>query len=282
MLQLTSYERMRRYLAGEGNDILEDNVANRRDIQMWINSVSRKIQNHLNRDLFIDSRTEYFDIKSNSREFWVNAPTISTITSIKVDASGIFDSSDYTLNDDQYHLGRYEGSVVLVTSFPFLANRGIQIVYTGGLALSGTKSIYVTTQTGAWTLNNFCIGSDSGAVGIVKNISAATFTVEVLYGIFEVGETLTEYANEDGTGATSETATLDSKTQIALAESYPDIVSGCEMEIRYYKKHKLDFENTGTQKDGTTTRRDAGKTRRLTLQPEVVDIIEPYIKIAFF
>lgn len=281
MLKLTSYERMRRYLAGEGNDILTDKESNRRDILIWINSISNKVQKYLNRDLFIQEHTEYFDLKYGGTEFWVNSPTISSISSVKYDSTGLFDGGESTLDDSGYHIGTNNNTVVLVSSIPYTSNRGIQIVYTGGLALSGVQSIYSTTQSDTWTVDNFCIGNDSGAVGIVNAQTATTLTIEVLYGVFDIGETLTEYTGEDGTTATGETATLDSKTQTALAESYPDIVDGCEMEIRYYKKHKLDFENTGTTKEGTTIRRDSKKSRRLPLQPEVIDIIDGYRRIAF-
>ena len=53
------------------------------------------------------------------------------------------------------------------------------------------------------------------------------------------------------------------------------------MEIRYLKTHKRDFENTGTQKDGTTIRTDNRKSNRMSLRPEVNDIINPYRRVAF-
>ncbi len=279
MLQLTSYERLRRYLADSDNDIKEDSQANRRDLIAWVSPISNKVQNYLNRDLTIAEYTEYFDLRPGKRQFWVNNPDISSIVSVKSDPDSLFDGNEVTLTSDQYFIDRDDNSVVLQYPEPFVGEKMLEIVYNGGLSSSGVTSVYATTDASAWTLNNRVIGDDSFSLGLVKAKSTTSMTVEVMYGTFTVGETLTEYSDE-GVTATGETATLSSKTVTCLAESHPDVVTACEMEIRYLNKHKRDFENTGTQQNGTTIRRDGSKTYRLILQPESIDLLQHHKRVA--
>jgi hypothetical protein len=280
-MNLTSYERVRRFLAGEGSAALTDNVNNRRDILFWIASISGKIERYLNRSFLIQSRTEYFDVTNGLIQYWLEAPPVISITSVNVDSTGLFTGGESELDDSEYYIGSQTDSIVLVSPESWAGKRGLKVVYTGGLCYSAVNSIYaVTPNTTAWTVGNFCIGGTSQAVGIIRAASLTSMTIEVLYGLFEVGETLTEYTGEDKSGATAKTATLDSKTQTSLAESYPDICLGCDMEIRYLAKHRHDYENAGTNKDGTTLRRGASVDRRLPLQPEVIDVIDPYRRIA--
>ncbi len=279
-MDLTSYERIRRYIAGLGSNLLTDDANNKRDVLIWIPSVSNKIERYLNRETYIESYTQYFDLKYNSTEFWVENPTISSITSVKYDPTGRFDGTESTLDDSEYFIGSRTSTVVLVSSLPYVGQRIIKVVYTGGLAYHGTRSVFAITPTDTWTVGNFAIGGTSGAVGIVRAYSATSMTVEVLYGVFIVGETLTEYTGEDASGATGETATLDSKTQTALCESYPEITAGCEMELRYLMKHKNDYENISTDASGTTTRHTKEIKRKQPLQQETEAMIGPYRRIA--
>jgi len=279
-MDLTSYERVRRYIPGLGSNLLSDIANHRRDILQWIPSASNKIERYLNREIFIQEYTQYFDLKYNSTEFWVENPTISAIGSVKYDPTGRFDGTETTLNSTEYFIGSRTSTVVLVSALPYTGPRIVKIVYTGGLALHGVQSIFAITPSDAWTVSNFVIGNTSQAVGILRVYSASSMTVEVLYGTFIVGETLTEYTSEDATGGTGETATLDSKTQTALCESYPDITAGCEMELRYLMKHKNDYENISTDNDGTTTRHTKEIKRKQPLQQEVEAMIGPHRRIA--
>jgi hypothetical protein len=56
-----------------------------------------------------------------------------------------------------------------------------------------------------------------------------------------------------------------------LIEVAPEIVTGCEMQLRYTRQRGLDFENAGTNKDGVT-RRDNNQNRSLLL-PETKSMI---------
>lgn len=278
-LLLTSYERCRRILGAESTDPLTANAINKREITQWISEVSRKVERYCNRTFYSESRTEYFDVTYNKDEYWVAAPPVTTLTSVYQDQSGEWDGAEGEISD--VFIGANSYSVVLPQALTWTARKGLRIIYTGGLATSGVRSVYAITATGGTMSAGYYVeGGTSGALGIVRVASSTALTVEVIYGVFQVGETLTEYngALDVSTAptATGKTATLDSVTTTSLAESYPDIVRAAELEIRFLHKHRLDFENTGTQQDGTTLRRDNPSAHRLPLTPEALDLLNPY------
>ncbi len=278
---LTSYERLRRYL-GDNSNIggLTDSSMNKSLLLTWAYSISDRVEKYLHRSIETTSRTKYFDVGYNVHEFWVQGIPVSSITSVKLDASGLFSGDESTLStSDEYYIGTESNSVVLVSN-PFrtsqVINRGVQIVYTGGLATNGTYSVFAVASVTSWAVGNFCIGVTSNTVGIVRAVGAASLTVEVLYGVFEVGETIEQYATENRVAAATASTTLSSKTSTALCESHPAITGAVEVEIRYMWKHKHDFEDDSTQRDGTTGRRPSAA--KPNLQPETRMLLEPYIK----
>jgi len=271
---LSSLQRMLRYLAGESGKILTDNEANRRDILILLEAISNKIRWYLNRNVESADYTEYFDIGYATKEFWIGSAPVSSITSVKEDPTGRFDGDESTLDSDDYYIGTQENSVVLVTSRAWEANRGLQIIYTGGLAAHAVRSTFVVASTTDWTVGQYCIGASS-AVGIVRAVTATSLTIEVLYGIFQVAETITEHANEAGSDAAGATTTITSKSATALCESiYNPIVTACESEMRYWRKHKFDFENDSTERDGFSIRRSANS--KASLQPETRALLDPH------
>jgi hypothetical protein len=137
----------------------------------------------------------------------------------------------------------------------------------------------VSGITGSWTVGKFITGTTSEAVGIVKAATATTITVEILYGIFEAGEALAQYDLEDLSGSSTATATLSAITQQALAETYPDIVRACEIQVRHYWKHKDDFELSSTSKDGTNQRQLSQQDRN-PLTAEVMALLTPYRRLS--
>lgn len=271
---LSSYDRLLRYLAGQGNDSLTDDSNNRRDISFWISSISAKVETYLKRSLETESKTEYFDVTYARDEYWVKNVPISSITSVKLDSSGLFDGSETTLSSNEYYIGSQEASVVLTSTKSWTIRRGLQIVYTGGLAVHGTQSIFAVADSTGWNVDKFCFGETSGAFGIIKAAGSNSLTIEILYGIFTVGETLTEYIDESMNTSDAST-TLSSKTRTSLAESYPAIVNACEMQIRYMHSHRNDFENDSSERDGVTLRRASDASSKL--QAEVRMQLDPYI-----
>lgn len=267
---------MRRYLSDAPGNALDDDVYNEREITNWIASVSNQIEKYCDRTFKIESHTEYFDTKYNQVKFWVKSPLITAITSVKEDTDGQWDGSESTYDSTEYYIG-YDSSHVVIDEPVGQSYKGLQIVYTGGLAYHGTRTVLtITGSTGTWTAGQFVLGSTSGALGIVRASTATTLTVEVLFGVFEA-ETVTEYTDEAHATTGDASATVSAVSQQSLAESYPDIVRACEIQVRYYWKHKDSFELTSTQKDGTSYRRGGDLSRQFI--DEAMRLLEPYKRI---
>jgi hypothetical protein len=276
MLPLTSYERMRRYLSAVAGSPLIDNYGQKNLLVNWINTVSKQIEKHLRRELLITNYIEYFDTLSERDViFSVKAYPIIILTDVYRDSTGLWDSSNEYEIDDCY-IGKNSDSVITPLPPEILGIKSTRIRYIGGMAYYGVKSLFTCTITGSWTINNFVYGNTSEAVGIIKNITATTLTIEILYGIFIVNETLIEYSDEGLTTATTNIATLDTITQQSLVEQYPDIVRACEIQVRHYWKHKDDFELISTQRDATNQKSTYNQTQVLT--DEAIHLLEPYRK----
>lgn len=277
---LTSYDRMIRYL-GTASNALTDNRGNKQMIMNWIQSVSKQIENYLNRTILISSYTEYFDVtKARQVEFFPSAYPITTLTSVYIDSESLFTGGESEI--ENCVIGMNNDSIVLPYVCPILGLKVMRIIYTGGLAYHGTQSLFTCTITGSPTNNKFYLGSASGAVGILKANTSTTLTIETLYGVFEAGETLTEYDDEDITTPSGVSATLDTITRQSLFELYPDLVRAIEIQVRYNWKHKDDFELTGTNKDGTNLRNTTRISLSLNRQPltdECMNLLNSYRRL---
>lgn len=271
---LTSYRRI--LFALGGKDILTNNFQNKRNFANWIPAISARIENFINRFTELTSHTEYFDSLENSFEYFVKGYPITALTSVKSDSTGEFNGSESS--ESNYFIGKNQNSVGLAVSL-VPAIRGLQIIYTGGLAAHGTQSTFELTNEGStpFVADKYVEGQDSLAMGYVISKSSSTIVIEVLYGIFQVGEQIKgKSAWDSPTFETDMEADIDSVTTRCLAETYPDIVRACELEIRYMNDHKSDFENTNTAK-GTTTRKDMEKDYGLL--PEVRSLLQDYVNI---
>ena len=275
MLQLTSYNRMLRYLSAVAGSPLTDSKAQKQMITGWILAASKQIENHLGRSLLIGSYTEYFNtITEKDIQFYVKAYPITTLTDVYIDGEGKWTGSESEVAD--CIINKDSNGVVLPSAPAILGLKSHRVRYVGGLASYGVKSVFtLSSSTGTWTANQFVYGSTSEAVGIIKSLSGTSLTVENLYGIFEAGETLTEYTDEDLTTIGDASATLSTISSQSLVEQYPDIVRAAEIQVRYYWKHKDDFEVTSTQKDATNQRVTFDKKSALT--KEVMDLLENYV-----
>jgi len=278
---LTSYDRMIRYL-GTPAQALTDTRGQRQTIVNWITSVSQSIENHLQRSLEKTSRTEYFDaLKSHWVQYRVDAFPVDTLTDVYCDDTGQFDGAESEITD--CIINAQSSGIILPISPPVLGYKVIRIRYVGGMAVHGTQSVFECDFTGTLTVGNFVSGGTSGAVGIIRVVTATSLTVEVLYDKFSDGETLTEYSEENITTATGNTAEITSVTSRALVGSYPSIVRAAEMQVRYMWKHKDDFELSGTNKDGTNIRNTLRRSLGTVVQPltdEVMAMLSPYVRIA--
>ena len=100
MIQLTSYERMRRYLAAVAGTPLTDSKAQKQMITNWISSVSKQIEKYLGRELLIDDYIEYFNTKTEKDiQFFVKAYPIITLTDVYIDGDGLWDGGESEIDD---------------------------------------------------------------------------------------------------------------------------------------------------------------------------------------
>lgn len=279
MLQLTSYNRMLRYICSTAGSSLNDTKAQKQMIINWILVASKQIETFLGRQLAITAYTEYFDtITDRDCIFFVKGYPIVSLTDVFLDGEGKFDGGESEIVD--CITGKNSDSVILPIPPSVKAFKAIRVRYTGGLAYFGERTLLtVSGITGSWTVGKFITGTTSEAVGIVKAVTLTTITVEILYGIFEAGEALAQYDLEDLSGSSTATATLSAVTQQSLAETYPDIVRACEIQVRHYWKHKDDFELSSTSKDGTNQRRISLQDRS-PLTAEVMALLTPYRRLS--
>lgn len=276
-MYLSSLRRLRMYCAGEAESPISNTVQNNRQLTLWLAATSRQIENYCGREFEIKERTEYHDIEYAKIEYWVKAYPIRDLVDVYEDSAGLWDGSESEIDD--CFTGMNDNSVVLGSSLEYTAKKALRIVYTGGLAYHPVKSTFAMATVKTWTAGKYVIGSTSGAVGLVVSSSTYYLIVENYYGIFEKGETLTEYTNEDGTSATGISSTISTIQKQSLCEAYPDLVIACEAQIRYQWRHMTDFENAGTDREGNTIRRTQQETRKYPFVDEVLDILEPYRRI---
>lgn len=275
MLLLSSYDRMRRYISSLTGTALTDSKAQKQMIVNWIATVSKQIETYLGRILKIAQYTHYFDTPTErTTEFFVKACPITTLTSVYIDGEGLYDGGESEVDD--CYVGKNGDSIILPSAPSVVGKKTIRAIYTGGLAYSGTRSLYtVENVSGTWAVGKYMQGGTSEAVGIVKAATATTITAEVLYGIFEEDEVLTEYDDEDLGTASNATATISAVTQQSLVEQYPDIIRAAEIQIRHYWKHKDDFELSSSSRDSTNTRQRELNERNIML-PETLALLRPY------
>jgi len=280
-MRLTSYNRVLIALSN-GELALKDNLQHKRRFLTLISSVSNRVENFLNRTLELKSYTEFRDSLPNTVEYFLQGVPITSITSVHEDNTGLFSGSETAETD--FYIGKEFTSIVL-DSPVVPAKKGLRFIYTGGLAVSGVQSTYVLSSEGSPALvkDNFVIGGDSLTQGKVVSKTGTTIVIEVLYGVFEVGEIIQGHTSEGTNDIISgATATLDSVTTLSLAESFPDIVEATELEIRYMDDHKSDFENVATSKAGTSRgsllNRDSDRAE-YDLLPEVRSLLTPHRNI---
>lgn len=274
---LTSYYRTRNYLRDESGNLLTDNVANQNLLLDWITAVSPRIEQYVRRGIELTSRTEYFDVDYKQMIYFPYSYPISSISSIKTDSTGLFNGDESTLDsDDEYFIGTDSGSIDLVYTQNFVRNRGMQVVYTAGLAEDPTKS-YFAGDGSSLSAGNYVKGGSSLAMGKVVSGDASEICIDNYWGIFQAGDTLTEYTDEELTTASGSTGNITSVTTASLAESYPAITRAAEVEIRYLWKHKHDLENVTSTPDGQSQRRNDAS---YDLQPETRSYLEPYRRMS--
>lgn len=276
---LSSLYRLRAYCAGESENPITDNVNNNRVLLNWLSAVSSQVEEFLSRGIQIKERIEYKDIIYGVNEFWIDSPPVIELSTVSYDTSGLWDGSGESEITDPY-IGSNNDSIVLGTDLGIQIKKGIQIVYTGGMAYHAVNSTFNMAASRTWTTGRYVKGSSSGAVGQIVSSSSLQLVLQNLYGVFEADETITEYTDEDCTTATSPavSTTISSISKQSLAEAYPAIVTAVEAQVRFYWNHMTNFENTGTDKEGNTIRIKTRHTRNYPFLDEVYDLLSPYRK----
>lgn len=277
-MKLTSYRRMLRYLAGQDNDNKTDDWKSRRDIESWISSVSNTITKYIGYDIEQKYRTEKIDIlDKNQHIFHCQAAPIVSVSYVSWDSTGEHAEPNY-LDSDSYRLAENYAYIIVDDVQGYETPVGLDIGYTAGLATHGVNSTFaVSSISGTIVPGQYCLGESSNAAGYVISVNGSSVTNEILYGVFEIGETLHFHTSEEGVDTQGISASLTSKTIESLAETNPDIVNACEIEVRYKWKHKHDFENISTDRNGTTQR--FSQSGQFGLQDQTIQMLLPYKRI---
>jgi len=271
---LTSLSRIEKYTGLSMDVSTDEGMNNVRQAKIWISATSNDIQDKLGRRIEKTTYTEDLDIRQGQRIFPLLAHPVTSITSVSHDSVSLFDGTETELDDSNYSIGPHAESLQMTYDL-FPGRKTLRVVYVGGLAVSASRSTFVLTGASNMTVGKYVAGSSSLAVGLIVDATSAAFIVEVLYGVFEAGETLTEQDTEFAVGTATGTGVLASVTARCLAEVAPELVLACEVEIRYRMKHMHDFENSGTQREGINRRSGADK---YDLQPETWSLLNSFIR----
>jgi len=280
-MRLTSYNRILLAL-GDGENALTDTVGHRRRFLSTIHSISNRVEQFLNRNLELKSYTEFRDALPLTVEYFLQSQPVTTVASVHQDSTGLYDGSEVA--ETLFYINKDSDGVVLDSPVT-PAKRGLRFIYTGGLAVHGTHSTYklVGTPSTLFVVGKYVRGKDSLAVGLVVSNVTDVLVIEVLYGVYEIGEVVEGFDDESGgTAISGMTETLLSATTLSLAESFPDIVHATELEIRFMDDHRSDFENIGSSKSGTTRvniMQNEKFKRDYDLLPEVRSLLEAYRNI---
>lgn len=278
---LSSLNKLANYT--ELNIVSGDNkLKNIRNLLNWQASISNLIESFCNRKFIIQSRTERFDTLNGQSSYFPQGLPVLSVTSIKADSLGRYDStSDYALNAQDFRIGIDNFSIVL--NYPlYPALGGCQITYLGGIAYHAVKSTFnVSDIVGNPTSGWYVLGSNSYAIGIVRDWSSPTIAIENIVGVFQVDDDLqfatTEKALFEQDGFMSGvTCTISEILTQSLSELAPDLERACEIETRYMAKHQFDFENVSTMDDQTTRRQGTVYQTPYVFQPETLAILGRY------
>lgn len=261
---LSSVNRIKIY-AGLG-----DSVEETRAVAQFLNSISKAIQvSVLERELELKSRTEYFDTDIGEREFFPKAFPIVSITSAHTDITGQY--AGLEVAEANYYKGQYDKSVVFWRNSFGKYERGLRIIYVGGVATHPVNSVFTLTGLGtADPEEDQYVSTESySALGRVKTYDTLTknITIENFYGAFDVDDDLIFSAKEQGDAIENTSGKISAIVSQSLVEKMPNIAQAIEMEVHYLQKNRGLFDRISSGKDGATTKRQMTNDV-YTLQPE--------------
>lgn len=264
-----------------------------------IATASNRIAKWLKREnaLQLTSRTEYHSPSAGQATLQLAAYPISSVTSVYTDSAGAWDGSQVLVASTDYIISEDGRRLIFINGIPFsnparpnsqftTFPKSVRVIYSGGLAAHGTDSTWVksTDSGGTLTVGNYIQGETSQALGVIKARGATSITYECLYGVFEAGETITEYESIDITSggycepkaATGVSATLTSASSVSLSESYPDLTTAAEMHVSFYRRNKDNFETISVVQDGMTRSSRSELAKDYFSLPEIRDLLDTY------
>jgi len=238
--------------------------------------MSRNIESFINTKFNQEQRIEFFNISPYQTIFYTSS-IINSVTSLKYSYTGEFTGEESDVTD--YILGTNNKSIITHRALTNIKTpKGLKLVYTGGLAIHGTRTDCIGTNLSGNPLAGNYIRNTNGAVGILTSVNAPNFTYEALQGVFEAGDVLTISLTENGSAIPATTASILSITNKSLVEQYPEIGMACDMQIRYMFKHKDNFEDTNVNRDSSTfgnTQYVKAENNIYELRPEVRSMLLP-------
>jgi len=301
MLLLTSVDRVKNALGITTSS--EDGLLSR-----LISTTSIRFAYYLKREdaLELKARSEYISPYRGMRQFFLRAYPIVSVASLASDPFGAFTGNETIVPATNYLVNENLREVNLI-SWPVYYNdggmltgaaypedlqpggvrpRSIRVNYTGGLAASGTVSTWTKTMDtgGTVTVGNYIVGQSSGAVAKITAQASGTISYSNIYGIF-TAENVVEYTALDNSlsqslgpnNATGVNTNLLVATSVSLAELYPDLVEAAEMNVRYLRTNRTNFENIVSTINGDTRISRSDMKKDYSFLPEVRDILQTYM-----
>jgi hypothetical protein len=196
-----------------------DDPVNLRSIKSWLPGISSRIEQYCNRQFEIKERTEYWDAIADQVEYTtICGGPICHVNKVEASSMGLYTGEEYLIIN--YYTSRFGQAISL--NYPVMRwRKGLRAIYTGGYARHGTQSTFaITSSTGTWAVGNYVVGGTSLACGTVTAVSASSnyITIDNLYGIFTVGETLTARDSEFTVGSATGTAVITAASDSDLTK----------------------------------------------------------------
>jgi hypothetical protein len=225
-----------------------------------------------------------FPISGITNSFTVDKYVIGSLSGA---CGKIVASDSYTITIDNYY-GVFVASDVLIQ---YEDKYGLVPSVSGGSATITFANnqpenvcLSISSNSGAWAVGKYCKGNTSGAIGLIIRTDNSTYidlsmqSIGTETNFFSQGETLSQYDSSSTISTTTAGSILNTFINSALCESFPEITTACEIELRYMVKHQYDMENQSTMKEQTSRRPDLVK---YVLQPESIALLENYKRIIF-
>lgn len=269
-MDLTSLRRVKaRYVFSNTNEDAH--------LQSFIGTWSKRIEHYCRRTFqYSETHVDFFNAGADRRSFAVSAYPIETVESVATDPTGKYTASYTVLGADYYIIDPNNRSVVITPVENAAADsriaqtrvRNVRIAYTGGLAEHGTRINVTLSNVVDLAVGDTLTGNISQATGIILTASGTSCLIDVSFGAFEDGETVSNGTVEK---------TLVQHDTNAICENDMTLTNACEIMVRHSWKMLTD-PGYKTSETGRTDRFTPSELADdYTFLPEVRDMLEPYV-----